>query len=291
MTEFVAPVCYNGGMAGKPYAKHICGPAEDATGPSGAHYRWHLRHRTPTCGKAKREFAWKSKEKRLGRSIPDYAPPTLLEFECGSEEAAEGPSNRHYDWHLRRNTAPCGKARREASWSCAERRAGHPLPDWKPRYNLKGHICEDAVAAQTASRAHYDWHHYWDTPPCGKATAEFAWWTLEKKRGYAIPDYDAETRMGTDWDAPTTVYQHTFIDGDRYYGISSNPEYRWQQQKWETSPLGDKLRSGAMFITEVLCVAPNRRMAMEVERMAIKSGNPWGRLLNRIHNEEAADVH
>ena len=92
--------------------------------------------------------------------------------------------------------------------------------------------------------------------------------------------------MMFDPDAETFVYQITFLDGDRYYGITSrDPMVRWKEHQGKDSLLGKKLRSGIVFITEVLCVAPNRRIALDIERMAIQSGNPWGALLNDIHQE------
>ena len=204
--------------------------------------------------------------------------------ECGPREAAEGPSGKHYDWHRYHQTPQCGKAKVERNWLEAEQSAGHPLPDYEPVRNMDGYECGTADEAVGPSTGHYHWHRRNGEDPCGKAIREHSWKGAERAAERPLPDYEPNTMY--DPDAETFVYQITFIDGDRYYGVTSrNPEVRWREHRGTDTPLGRKLRSGTMFMTEVLCVAPNRRLALEVERMAIKSGNPWGSILNDFHNE------
>ena len=327
-------------------ATHICGTAEEATGPSTRHYQWHRYYKTPLCGKAIREDNWFRAEKRAGHSLPEWPPPKF-KCKCGTAGKATGPSQKGYNYHRSRGETACAKSKREAAWYSAEQKAGHmlldyqptknmegykcgetgdavepqsahyawdlthkgkacdkaraevawyraqieagyPLPDYKPRKNnWEGWECGPADAATGPSQKHYGWHFENGTEPCGLSLAENAWRAYELRTGKPAPDYKYKDHHGgaPDWDAPTCVYQHTFLDGDRYYGISAEPHTRWLKQRREPTPLGDKMRSGAIFITEVLCVAPNRRMAEEIEKIAIKAGNPWGSLLNVAHNK------
>ena len=78
------------------------------------------------------------------------------------------------------------------------------------------------------------------------------------------------------------VYAHMFADGDRYYGATAQrpPEYRWLSQWSEQSPVGRKMRTGIPFVSEVLCVAPDRATAERIERLAVLSGNPHGQIIN-----------
>ena len=206
-------------------------------------------------------------------------------YECGPAEAATGPSLKHYKWHRNRRTAICELSRREAAWYQAERRVGHAIAEYSPLSPL-GFECGTADDAERPSFRHYMWHRRRGTAQCGLSRAEWAWYNICNNDG-RLPDGAGFVRL--QWDIPTAVYQYSFVDGDRYYGITSrDPATRWMEHQYDQSPLGEKIRSGAVFVTEVLCVAPDRYRALEIEEMAIKAGNPWGRLLNRTHNEEAA---
>ena len=79
------------------------------------------------------------------------------------------------------------------------------------------------------------------------------------------------------------VYQITFLSGDRYYGITSRtlPERLAQHRRGGTRA-GRRINQGEAFTAEVLCVAPTKKEALEIERMAVRSGNPWGKVLNRF---------
>ena len=206
------------------------------------------------------------------------------DYICGDAADATGPSYAHYKWHRNRGTDPCGKARHENGWAEAQHRVGHPLETYEPRYR-DGYECGPAEDAEGPTTRHAQWHRKAGTPVCGKALAEDSWYVMEKDYGKGIDYTYGEGVM----DGPTTVYQYTFLDGDRYYGRTGKKvERRWEEHEVADTPVGRKIRSGMAFVTEVLCVAPNRRMAMEIERMAIKSGNPWGKILNIIHNDGAS---
>ena len=79
------------------------------------------------------------------------------------------------------------------------------------------------------------------------------------------------------------VYQITFLNRDRYYGITyATLEHRLRQHRWQNSRVGKRMKSGEAFTAEVLCLAPTRKQALEIERLAVRSGNPWGKVLNRF---------
>ena len=157
-------------------AQHICGEAEDATGPNGNHSGWHRHNGTPVCGKAKREAAWYQAENTAGHPIPDYRPSKNMDgYECGEYDERETPSGRHYGWHENSGTEPCGKSRAEVAWYRAERVAGRPLPDWQPKKPVV-YECGSREEAEKPSRNHYDWHRDKNTEQCGKALEEAAWY-------------------------------------------------------------------------------------------------------------------
>ena len=266
---------------------YVCGPAEEATKASKAHYAYHTKTGTPICEKARREAAWDQAQRREGRVIVDYQPRLVNQWVCGPAEAATGPGRGHRDWHSRNGTEPCPKSIREATWSWAERREGRPLPDYQPKFTRKmgGHVCGPAEAATEGSYAHYGWHRWNGTPICGKAQHEWRWRQAEYRINAIIEDYEPFAELN--WDVPTSVYMIAWEDGTRYYGITHKPvEDRVYDHSISDRPVGDKLRSGMEHKVETLCVAPNRWVAMEIETLAIRSGNPWGELLNRQHNPD-----
>ena len=267
--------------------KHICGEREDATGPSRAHYAWHYRRGDPRCGKALQEYAWYWAEAKSESPIPIFVPDRNRDgYQCGTEADAVAPSRNHYKWHKYAGTPVCGLAQREYGWAIAESHAGRVIEDYQPARHQGGYVCGAAADAESASGGHYGWHRWFGTQPCAKSLAEKAWEAAERRAGRKL-----DSHVPFAQDVPTTVYQITFLDGDRYYGLTSLlPETRWKEHQVADTPVGRKIRSGTVFVTEVLCVAPNRRQAAEIERMAIKAGNPWGNLLNIQHNEEVVDV-
>ena len=276
---------------------HECGEASDATGPSQSHYAWDKKHYGKPCGLAREEYSWYEAERRAGHPIEDLTAwrtrertsrkgIPLVSYECGEAVEATEPNVAHYAWHLYNGTECCPRSRKEFAWSKAQDREERVIKDfdWQPK-NMGGYECGTAEDAERPTSSHYsyDMTHYGKA--CDKAKVEGAWAAKERSLGRPVPDYEPYSDL--DWDAPTSVYQYTFLDGDRYYGITSRrPEVRWQHQTRENSRLGEKIRSGVPYTTEVLCVAPDRRQAVEIERLAIKSGNPWGNLLNDQHNPD-----
>ena len=265
-----------------------CGTEEEATGPSGKHYDWHKNNNTDYCGKSRLERLWYNAELVAGYTIPDYQrtrnPNGHSNYICGSADEATGPSTAHYSWHRKRDTEPCDKSIREASWYSHEKYVGYPVADYKQR-ELVTYQCGPAEEAEGASSGHYGWHKWWETEPCPKSKKEQAWYAAEARLGHSLPDYEYYGTL--DKNVPTSVYQYSFVDGDRYYGITCRDvETRWLEHQQADTLVGDKIRSGILFATEVLCVAPDRYQAEDIERLAVKSGNPWGRLLNIQHNQD-----
>ena len=206
----------------------LCGTREDRERPSGKHFEWHFRgsgKHLPMCGKALAEWQWKQAESRAGHVLPDWCPYEAPEYDCGSEEEAEGPSVAHYRWHRNKRTAQCPKSLKERSW-----------------YD-------------------YEWNR--DGQPC--------------------PDY--EYGGSINWEIDTFLYLYRFADGDIYWGITAQrPDVRWRKEEDEDSLLGEKLQLGMMVTKEVVCRFSNRRFAMLAEKGAILAGNPFGSMLNVVHN-------
>ena len=266
---------------------HECGTAEDAEGPFQGHYIWHKKQGTELCEKARVENNWCKYENRAGHPVADYKPINRMNgYECGEAEDAEGPSEGHYSWHLSNKTTPCGLALAERSWRAAEKHAGRSLPDYKRTEPLH-YECGEAEDVERPSWSHYNWHRRKNTLPCGLAKAEMVWSQAENRAGHPLPDYpQTKTMRELDWDAPTVLYRYSFEDGDAYWGITSSPdpEVRWKRQRAETTPLGEKIRSKVPFFVEVVAKYMDRRTAAEMERLVIQGGNPFGTLLNVVHN-------
>ena len=269
---------------------YVCGDADEATSPGFRHYMKHNNEGTSPCPKSLKQYAWYYAEVRAGCSLPDYQWKlnNIKDYVCGTADTATRPDTSHYEWHRRHKTPACDKSKAENAWHYAEYRAGHSLPDyqWKPRTKSDGYKCGTAEEATSPNGNHYAWHLNSKIKPCDKSKKEKAWYIAELKKGKPLPDYVYKGPL--DWDVPTSVYQITFIDGDRYYGITAlvDVEERVREHQKADSPVGDKIRSGVVFIAELLCVAPDRYKALEIEKMAIKSGNPHGSLLNRQHNQD-----
>ena len=113
-------------------AFYECGGAGERTAASNSHYRWHRWRGEKPCPKSLAEAAWAEAARVAGEPLPDWEPRKEAHHECGGAEARKQASSAHYLWHRRRGEEPCPKARAEANWRQAEKRAGKPLPGWEP---------------------------------------------------------------------------------------------------------------------------------------------------------------
>ena len=177
--------------------KHICGSADEATGPSVAHYSWHKKQQTSVCEKAKRENAWYSAERRTGITIENFEYKEKVHYDCGSAEDATGPSVAHQGWHRANKTLVCDKALKEAAWYRAEKRKGQKIVDyqWNPHPSRATYVCGSAEDATGPSSKHYSWHRKQGTAQCDKAKAEMSWMGAERRAGNSIPDYVYKRRV------------------------------------------------------------------------------------------------
>ena len=184
-------------------ATHVCGEAEDRERASTAHAYWHWVHGQKPCGKSRAERAWRKAELKYGRTIPDWYPGwrgapyrrgyRLAVWECGEASKAERPTNAHVKWHKKAGEVPCMKAKAEAAWRDAEKRAGRPLPDWNPNdyapYRGGPYECGGAEDRELPGYGHLRWDLRYRGKACAKARAEARWSAAEKHYGRAIPDW------------------------------------------------------------------------------------------------------
>ena len=268
---------------------HICGTAEDATGPNQAHYDWHKYNKTDYCDKSRREIAWYNAEKNAGHPLPDWEPFIPEVYVCGTGEEATKPGSGHHQWHIRNETEPCDKSLWERSWYMAERHAGETIPNWRPPEPVS-YPCGPPEDAEGPSTAHYGWHNHNGTPACGRAKKENAWDAAEKRYGYPLPDY--EYLAGKDRSKPTALYRITGgKDLDIYIGISQTPDDRYQQHHTANTLVGEMLRSDTRRYFEILHWYPNWDKAEQAEKQLIKEGNPFGgRVVNITHRDYETDT-
>ena len=266
-------------------AAYICGPPELATESGYGHYWRDYERGDPPCGAAKKAKAWRKAELKAGRRLEhyDYEPARVFEYVCGPPGSATGPGTGHITKHRRDGTEPCGAAREEEGWHSWWRKTGR-LDGYEYQPLAASHECGPADAATGPNAAHESWHRYHGTVPCGAALAEHARWNLERKKGRSLPDYEYKAGFV---DGPTILYRFLFADGMTYWGITGGRAAVRLREHWgNDSPLGDKLRSGALHDFAVVAVFPNRAEAAAAERDRIRA-EPADRVLNDHHRRAA----
>ena len=230
-------------------APHICGTADDRERPSTRHYAWHLRNGTEPCGKSRCESSWYQAERKAGRSLPDWEPSVPHDHACGTADDQERPSGAHYQFHLRAGTEPCEKAHAELNWYFAEKSAGRPVPDYQYkngwRASRKEYECGTEEDRESPSGAHYGWHKFYNTEPCGKSRAEKAWYRAEKEAGHPLPDYQYKT--GWNKERTRKVEYECGTSDDRTQ--PSKNHYAWHKFR-NTEPCGKALAENAWYRAE-----------------------------------------
>ena len=188
-------------------------------------------------------------------------------------------SNAAAQAHAREGTSACRRAHIEASMDRYLRLYGS-LEGYKYKGAgwHKGYDC-DSEAPLEANSAHMSWHRKRKTEVCRRAYEEMAMYRYHRKYG-TLEGYKYKDRSVL-FDKTTRVYMLTFEDGACYYGVTSwSVESRVAEHARHESKVGAKLRTGIAYKVETLCIAPTRRQAEELELLCIKSGNPFGELLN-----------
>ena len=177
----------------------------------------------------------------------------------------------HYLWHRTNGEEPCPQSRKEVAAYQRLRECG-TLDGWE---YIGGGVDYDCLNDDgSVQGAHAGYHRKYGEPVCRPSLSQEARYNRKRKSG------SAEGVAGLHF-----VYQYTFLDGDRYYGITSRQvRFRHINHLSADSAVGRKLRSGAGYVLETICECPNREAALEVERLAVMSGNPWGKILNAAVN-------
>ena len=176
---------------------------EDASEPGQGHRAYHIYREEEPCLKSVAEARWADAEQRHG-PIPDWRPgwrkrPPVA-YQCGTEP--ERPGKGHLAWHRRKSTEPCPKSKAESNWATAEKKAGRPLPDWKPwkpgmprpasrKYEYR---CGGFDDRQTANVNHKAQHIREGSEVCAAAEAESLWRAAEYRVGHPIPDWERTDR-------------------------------------------------------------------------------------------------
>ena len=129
------------------------------------------------------------------RPATEPAPAGSGFYRCGPPEEMERPGSGHYQFHRVRGERPCGKSLAESKWYNAERKAGHPLPDWQYQSPLEQHRCGGPDEAERPNSGHYRVHLMRGEQPCGKAKKEDAWLRAERYAGRPLPDWQPRSGL------------------------------------------------------------------------------------------------
>ena len=233
--------------------------------PNTRHAKWHYNKGEKPCRPARLENAWARSGHRNTTLYGEALPP---DYDCTQPVK---PRSSHVQWHTDRGQTPCRASRLERSWA----RTGQ-YKTWLRGQDQPAH--HDCTTPQQASRGHAVWHWKRQEPPCEASLIEHAW----AQSGHSNTHVRAYTKPGDD--QPRTLYQITFADGARYYGQTwRSLEARLDDHHRAPTRVGAKLRTGLPYHIEQLCEAPDRKTAIDLERLMIRSGNPHGELLNQTH--------
>ena len=213
-----------------------------------------------------------------GGESSNLSPPAML-HDCNSTEPLK-PSVAHYRWHKRNSTIPCVRSKAESALDAYWR---NHATDEGFSYNENNRVEYDCATDKPycISVEHLSWHKNNKTSPCKRSKIENSLYLYFVKYG-TIEGHVYKARSYLE-DKETKVYQVTFLDGDIYYGVTSGTlEDRLRKHAADTYNIGRKIRAGMPYYDEVLCIAPDRKTALELESLCIASGNPHGALLNAI---------
>ena len=260
--------------------EYECGDFADAVSPGSGHASRHISNGEECCGKSRAERAWAKEEWTQKRKIVDYEFRPREPHTCGDATEYQEPSARGYQYHRNRNEECCPKSIIEARWAKAVRKAGKPLPDWTPP-QPRVFVCGEAHEAEEASWAHQGHHRDRNEFVCFKARREAAWATYQNDTGKIVERYEPNKVL--DYNVATWLYVRKFLDGDYYWGLTAmKPAKRWRRQLIETTPVGQKLQTGAVHASAAVVVCPDRWQTSDLERIAIQTG-PLDLLLNIEH--------
>ena len=83
------------------------------------------------------------------------------------------------------------------------------------------------------------------------------------------------------------VYQITFENGDRYVGCTSKTidERIYEHVTNKESIVGKRILDDEAYSVKVLCIVSSKEEGLLLESIYIKKGNPYGKLINKIHNK------
>lgn len=203
-----------------------------------------------------------------------------VRYDCDSTEPLR-PSGAHYSWHHHNGTKKCRRSRMERQLARRMKRAGHADGYEYGRYR-DSYDCESIDNLEPHS-GHAAFHQRNGEEPCLPAKMERSMYQYRNlHRTLEGWEYFGRGHLE---DAPTKVYQISFLGGDRYYGITAGPiNLREAKHRVATTAVGKRMRSGEAYVMEVLAVAPDRRRAEDLERALIRACDPD--LLLNVKNAE-----
>ena len=215
-----------------------------------------------------------------------------LKFNCDLHDPVV-PNKGHHEAHRvgRLPGSPCFQSLRERSAYKYLKRNG-TLEGWKgyqPQFTGKTRFefdCE-ATGPIVPNATHWQQHKRdqkkGGPPPCERSAVEMSAYTYQRKHGDLV-GWDS-TKWAKGRMCKHIVYKIMLINGDWYYGITSWPlAERLRYHIYNKSAVGVRLDAGELSWSETLCELPNRMEAEEVERLMIRSGNPYGILINKDDN-------
>ena len=211
----------------------------------------------------------------------------VTEFDCRVHDPFV-PNSHHAAWHHRTPGAEsCVQSKRERSADVWLKAKG-TLDGWNwPNKKGKQPKVYSCVPSDVFEPNGAHWHQHQRTPggvPCEQSLKERSAYIYRLKYGN-LDGWEHRSKEGLR-NVPHRLYKVTFLEGnDLYYGITRQPlDIRINYHTAAQSPVGLRITAGEIYTAQVLCEFPNRDEAEQTERLAIRSGNPSGRLLNDAHN-------
>ena len=235
-----------------------------------SHYRYHWRRKEEPCLLSMAANTGMSYLRDHG-TLDGWEYTPRPQWDC-EDWAGWTPQEAHRTHHRNQGEAPCPLSLMEQTAHSYQTTNGEA---WQEK------IWNCAADDGSVQCDHHNYHRrITKSPQCEPAR-------LQNRR------YHRQYRTGTPEETDRTmrahkVYQFTFLNGDRYYGITFTTMKERLRRHLATTgyEIGDRLRNGEAYVLDVLCEAPDQAAAQKLERMMIRAGNPHGRILNIRHNPE-----
>ena len=263
-----------------PYNCDIHNPFE----PTPSHASAHYHRKEKSCEQSLRELsAYKYREKygtlegwvRIKQNVEGHI--------CIPHDPVR-PNKAHYAYHRGQGEPGCFQSKKEQSAYEYKRTHNGSLVGWD--YSpVSGYESDCGTTGPIVpTMVHYKKDKDRFGEACDRAKLEASLYRHKHRHGTTEGWTPNLFRRGQRM--KHRVYKIVFLlNYDWYYGITCMPiEERIDGHIAGDKEAGMRIAEGELYLVEILCELPNKKEAEAVERVMIRSGNPYGRLLNIREN-------